>query len=201
MDLWNFLDKEFCLSDASMLQVLKDESKTKFIPKGTILVEEGALQTHLPFLIEGVFRGFIIDKEGGEITDCFAHRYGDALMGCHELGESSNISIEAETDGIVLLIPVRTLREYMNDQPTLFKKYNRVLMEALKRHWEEKILMHRCCAMQRYQWFLKTYPGLIDTLNNKHIASFLGMTPVTLSRLRRQLREELCALESQSNES
>ena len=43
--------------------------------------------------------------------------------------------------------------------------------------------------MQRYQWFLENYPGLIHTLNNKHIASFLGMTPVTLSRLRHQLRK------------
>ena len=44
--------------------------------------------------------------------------------------------------------------------------------------------------MERYQWFLARYPGLISTVNNKHIASFLGMTPVTLSRLRRQVREQ-----------
>ena len=43
--------------------------------------------------------------------------------------------------------------------------------------------------MGRYQWFLKKYPGLIDEVSNKHIASFLGMTPVTLSRLRQKLKE------------
>ena len=47
--------------------------------------------------------------------------------------------------------------------------------------------------MERYQWFLKHYPGLIQTVSNKHIASFLGMTPVTLSRLRRKLRDEKLA--------
>ena len=48
----------------------------------------------------------------------------------------------------------------------------------------------RNTAMQRYQWFLEAYPGFIDKVSNKHIASFLGMTPVTLSRLRRVLREK-----------
>ena len=38
------------------------------------------------------------------------------------------------------------------------------------------MLMYRCSAMERYQWFLKMYPGLIDLVRNKHVASFLGMT-------------------------
>ena len=45
-------------------------------------------------------------------------------------------------------------------------------------------------AMQRYQWFLEEYPGIIHRVSHKYIASFLGMTPVTLSRLRKTLREE-----------
>ena len=44
-------------------------------------------------------------------------------------------------------------------------------------------------AMVRYHWFMKTYPGLVDHVRDKYVASFLGMTPVTLSRLRRKLRE------------
>ena len=36
---------------------------------------------------------------------------------------------------------------------------------------------------------MKTYPGLVDHVRDKYVASFLGMTPVTLSRLRRKLRE------------
>ena len=68
--------------------------------------------------------------------------------------------------------------------------YNRYLVSALEYHWETKMLLYRCTAMERYRWFLSRYPGLIDSISNKHIASFLGMTPVTLSRLRRQLRSQ-----------
>ncbi len=62
-------------------------------------------------------------------------------------------------------------------------------MDAFAMHWEIKTMICRNNAMQRYQWFLKTYPRLVDRISNKHVASFLGITPVTLSRLRRTLRE------------
>ena len=39
-------------------------------------------------------------------------------------------------------------------------------------------------ATERFKWFCKEYPGMIDMVNNRYIASFLGITPVTLSRLR-----------------
>ena len=39
-------------------------------------------------------------------------------------------------------------------------------------------------ATERFEWFCKEYPGMVDMVNNRYIASFLGITPVTLSRLR-----------------
>ena len=190
MNAQDFFERDLRLSDPEQIRQLLDGSKTESVPKGTLLVEAGEYQTHIPFLLEGIFRGFLIDTEGRDVTDCFAHRYGDVLMGCNGPGAPSCISMEAVTDGEILLIPVQTVTEQLDCQLLLLQKYNHYLMQALKRHWEEKMLLHRCSAMQRYQWFLKAYPGLIDTVSNKHIASFLGMTPVTLSRLRRQLREE-----------
>lgn len=49
--------------------------------------------------------------------------------------------------------------------------------------------MYQHAAMERYQWFLQAYPGLCYQVSGKQIASFLGMTQVTLSRLRRAMRE------------
>ena len=68
--------------------------------------------------------------------------------------------------------------------------YNRMLGAALDVQWKLKRVLSSCTAVQRYQWFLEEYSGLIDRVSNKYIASFLGMTPVTLSRLRRALRED-----------
>lgn len=53
-----------------------------------------------------------------------------------------------------------------------------------------KVVLYQQSAAERYQWFLNAYPGLIDQVKHKHIASFLGMSPVTLSRLRSVNRTE-----------
>ena len=67
--------------------------------------------------------------------------------------------------------------------------YNRLLQQSSQVHWEIKNMLCQHNAMERYQWFLRAYPGLIEQISNKYVASFLGITPVTLSRLRRALRE------------
>ena len=52
------------------------------------------------------------------------------------------------------------------------------------------MILYRTTAMERYEWFLNYYPGLIDVVPHKYIASFLDMTPVTLSRLRKTMHKE-----------
>lgn len=154
-----------------------------------MMLEIGELQTQVSFLIKGILRGFWVDVNGRDITDCFAFRCGDVVTGCDDFKEPAQINIEALTNCELIQIPVSVLEELMQQYPTLLQVYNKLLRQALKRHWETKKVIYQL-AMQRYQWFLATYPGLIDMVSNKYIASYLGITPVTLSRLRRRLREE-----------
>lgn len=119
----------------------------------------------------------MLDADGRDITDCFAYRQGEVLMGCNALGTPSLISLETMRDCELLSIPLSKILPLMDENPTLLKCYIQFLLKGLERHWEGKMLMYRCSAMERYQWFLKMYPGLIDLVRNKHVASFLGMTP------------------------
>lgn len=159
------------------------------LKKGDRIVEVGEKQRQIPFLVSGVLRGFVVDENGQDITDCFAWKCGDIVRGCNGLRDPSQINIEALTDCELIQVPASVLEDLLERDPKLVQAYNIVLAKALKEHWETKRTLY-LSAMQRYQWFLNTYPGLIDSVSNKHIASFLGMTPVTLSRLRRRLREE-----------
>lgn len=185
----DILVENFPISDHRIIGKLLEISKKEFIPKGSIVVESGERQTQLPLLLKGVFRGYLLDADGRDITDCFVFRSGDAVVGCNGLGEPSYVCFEAITGCEVLMLPMDATLELLDTDLAMMRLYNHYLREALGRHWEEKILLHRCSAMQRYRWFLQNYPGMIDSVSNKHIASFLGMTPVTLSRLRRQMRE------------
>lgn len=190
MEIKDFLRDCFQLADWEAVETLAAVVKIENYEKGKLLAEAGVPQANLPILADGILRGFLLDRDGQDITDCFIYHRGDAVMGCNQLGEPSRINIEAVRPSRCLLLPVSAVKRMLDDVPVLMRLQNRLLTEALERHWEEKMLMHQCSAMERYQWFLSRYPGLISLVSNKHIASFLGMTPVTLSRLRRQVREE-----------
>lgn len=66
--------------------------------------------------------------------------------------------------------------------------YNHLLQASMEEHWQLKTVLHKRTAMERYQWFLEAYPGLIDQVTHRYVVSFLEMSPVTLSRLRSALR-------------
>ncbi len=164
-------------------------SRGEAVKKGQRLISMGERVEGLPILVAGVLRGFVVDESGRDITDCFIHQKGDVIFGCCQFDEPSPIHIEAVTDCQIVIIPVAALLQMMED-PILLRLYNDQLCKALHRHWQMKMQMYQSDAMSRYQWFLRTYPGLEEQISGKHLASFLGMTPVTLSRLRRKLRED-----------
>lgn len=189
MDLSELYRNLFGLWEEPLIQRLTELGEVRQIKKGHLLYREGEVSSRLAFLIQGLLRGFILDAGGRDITDCFVFEPGSAAVGCIALGEPVTISVEALEDSQVLELPLMPVLELLEEYPQLYRLYSEFLHVALKRHWEVKSAMYQYDAMERYQWFLRTYPGLHHQVSGKHIASFLGMTQVTLSRLRRTLRE------------
>ena len=126
------------------------------------------------------------------MTDCFSFSCGSTVMPfCQlELDISAPMTIEVLEDAKFFCIPIFVVIELQNNYVEVTRLYNQLLIKALNEHWKLKQILNSYTAVQRYQWFLEEYPGLIGKVSNKYIASFLGMTPVTLSRLRRTLRKE-----------
>lgn len=178
------------VADPVAVQKLVMSSKVIKQSKGKTLLEAGEIQANLLFLTKGIARGFWGDENGSDITDCFLVNCGDAVLGCNAIGKRSKIAFETISDCEFVCIEVSELQKLMREYPAIVNAYNYVLTEALERNWEIRTVMCQYSAMQRYLWFLQKFPGLIEQVCNKHVASFLCMTSVTLSRLRRQLREE-----------
>lgn len=187
--LHDFFVKRFGFQDSELVNSLASAAAVERVKQGEMLVRVGELPTSVIFLIEGIVRGYIVDEAGREMTDCFAFEQGDVLVGCNGFNGPSLINFEALTDCSILRVPCAALMQMLQTYPEMLLAYSNSLSEALNRHWQIKRVLYQP-AMQRYLWFLKSYPGLIDVICNKHIASFLGITPVSLSRLRRILRED-----------
>ncbi len=179
----------FGLTDQEILRRLEEAAEVVSMKKGQVLFQEGEIPTKLSFLLSGLLRGYFLDANGRDITDCFAYEAGAPAMACLGIGKPACISVECLTDSQLVEVPIPLVQELLETYPQLYQLYTRLLLKALAQHWGVKAVMHQYDATRRYQWFMRTYPGLHQQVSGKHIASFLGMTQVTLSRLRRTLRE------------
>ena len=179
------------MKDKELIQELVSATDTRYLKKGEFVVHVGEVQNDIYFLETGIARGYFLDVNGKDVTDCFGFRCGTAVVsfGQLELNTPSSMTIEMLEDGSFFCVPISVVIRLQKHYEEAMMLYNHLLIAAMKEHWELKRVLNSCTAVQRYEWFLEKYPGLIGKVSNKYIASFLGMTPVTLSRLRRTLRE------------
>lgn len=191
MKAYDFYQNVFQLKDKELIQELSDETKSKCMKKGEYVVRTGEILNELYFMEKGISRGYFLDINGKDVTDCFSFSCGSIVMPfCQlEMDIPAPMTIEVLEDAVFFCIPIAVVIELQKKYSEVTRLYNQLLIKAFNEHWRLKQILNSYTALQRYQWFLKEYPGLIDKVSNKYVASFLGMTPVTLSRLRRTLKE------------
>ena len=86
-----------------------------------------------------------------------------------------------ETD--LLFFDVRPILQELPNSIEFLRVYAKKLEESYVQMWQVREVM-RESAVVRWRWFQNTYPDLQNVMQLKDVASFLGMTPVTLSRIR-----------------
>ncbi|NET74288.1 MAG: Crp/Fnr family transcriptional regulator [Sphaerospermopsis sp. SIO1G2] len=158
-----------------------------FLPKGNFFVEAGVVPHRLGFVVSGLLRLFYIDPDGNEYTKSFRPENGViAAYSGLLLQQPSRLHIEALED-TQLLVAHYDAYKALTAQHPCWEIVGRKLAESLfikKEERESQLLLDD--AATRYQHFLHDYPGLEPRLKQYHIASYLGITPATLSRIRSQ---------------
>lgn len=189
MEIREFLSEVLQVTDEALLKQIMEITTAFSTKKGSLVIAQGERQTDFIFLVTGIFRGYYLDTDGKENTDCFGVLPGTPCMSVAINNGISPISIEAVTTCEFIKISGEYLTPMIGSNPLLLKIYNEILQMAMQVHWDLKVMVTQHSAMERYRWFLNSYPGLIDHACSKDIASFLGMSPVTLSRLKKIYRE------------
>lgn len=182
--------KEILDIDGPLAEHILASASTYRARKGAMLLWEGETVGRVLLLTEGLVRGFVPDPEGKELTDCLICRPGELLTGLAGFGSASLMNLQALTDCEFLSLDMDVLTAAAQKCPELGRLIIRRLLDALRRQWEEKMRLRRCTAYERVIWLRDTYPDLIDKVPDTYLASYIAMTPVTFSRIKRKLREE-----------
>ncbi len=188
LGLKNFMGKVCEITDEDWQQLLA-HSSFQTIKKSELLLTANEKSGHLWFIFQGLVRNFYTTKEGKEFNKSFLC----APSFCGSMSEivsddPSRFSIDALEDSTAIAISIEWFRKASSTNSTL-KTFALVLAEklALKKELREAELLSDD-ATTRYQHFLADNPQLSGRLPAYHIASYLGITEVALSRIKRKLK-------------
>lgn len=156
------------------------------IPKGTYFVEHGNISKKIAFVHEGVFRSVYYNKKGDDFTNYFIYE-GRFIGDLHSFQEQtlSGDYIEAITDATVWCIDYNDftiLEQQIAVWPLLMSKLYAFVAES---KLKTASTMKNLDATSRYHLFLDHYPGLANRVPLNVLASYLGITSSSLSRIRR----------------
>jgi CRP-like cAMP-binding protein len=161
------------------------------IAKGTTLYAIGEIPSSFAFIHKGLMRAYLIDEEGNEFNkNFFAEGRFPGSMSALLNNETSILAIEALEDSEIIIIDFKQFRlELFADNELMAFHIN-----YLEQHWllekepkEIGYLQHE--AKHRYLMFLDKHESILSRLPQYHIASYLGITPTQLSRVKKDLNK------------
>ncbi len=160
-------------------------AKEKKVSKGEILIREGQTVNKTFFVTQGSLRSFCIDKEGKEHTLQFAIKdwWISDFMAIYN-HEPASLTIECITDSTVIEFNAQKLDKIYFQFPE-FEPFQRKNLERHVVSMHKRILNQlQLTALERYNLFLEQHPDIEQFVTNYHIASYLGITQQSLSRIR-----------------
>lgn len=154
------------------------------VQKGELIFPEGQVCSAMYYVDRGMVRQFYY-KNGKDVTEHFS--YEGRIVFCIESflkQEPSRLFVETLENSLLYAIPYEDLHVMMTHNAEIQKLYQKILEHALISSQEHADSQRFENAAERYDRLLTNKPEIILRAPMLHIASFLQMTPETLSRVR-----------------
>lgn len=178
----------FQTEDQQLIQALSGISSVQQYKKGQVIYECRTEPVGFYILVSGIAYTYFTDEKHHQNTTCFfSERYD--FLNIEGIDVTTCVGAKALVDSEICVIPVDQARHLSEKYPELIWKYIRGL---------QKMMLYLCVvnnqrmclsAEEGYRWFCQKWPEIDRLANNQQIASFLRIRPESLSRLRKQIKE------------
>ena len=176
--------------DTDILEQIIKLSTFRIVGKGTLIQHIGEKTDTAALVLDGITRCYYIDSDGNDITRGFSVT-GTLCMDEGMFGYNESLTEwETLTDTTLMLFNVSEIKALINENDKLKSAYIGLLENALryKIYRENGFLVEN--ASERYLHFRKVFPEICRSVKQQYIATYLGIAPESLSRIKRSLKEE-----------
>lgn len=166
--------------------MLEEISTVRNIDKDSIILEQGKPCNHLWFLNKGAVKAFELIDGNERVAHFFLTNMFFTNYYCWVTKKKSDLTYKAVEDSEVIEIDYPKLEELCS-RHHIFDTIGRKMAERIfvQEYFNKKLLLN-CTAKQRYEYFEKEQPEIFQHFALKDIASFIGITDVSLSRIRKE---------------
>lgn len=193
MDKAHILAQAFNASSFTPAEMEKMSEKFEFITfkKGDYILQQGAIANNLIIVLDGLLRSFAINPDGNEITTNF-HGKGSGVLEVASffLRVPTKENTQALSDGKGLKISFEGFQELFHSIPSFREAGRARLVNGYFALKNRSLSMITDSAEARYLQLINSNPQIIAEAPLKYIASYLGITDSSLSRIRRELSKK-----------
>ncbi len=184
MNFVEYINTFLPLSQSVSDELLK-KSKKEDLPKHYLLHKEGEICQKIHFIEKGLVRWYYYNEDGRDITDSFAleNSFITAFDSFFQR-KPSRYFIELLEDSIIYSMTFDDLEETFKKFPETEKVSRLLLIQVLEQTIDKNAALQFRNAEQRYRYITEKHPDLLQRVSLGHIASYLGITQETLSRIR-----------------
>ena len=183
--------KKYVSVEDKDLKLIDDYFKSKAIAKGTYILKSGEVFHSAAFVQNGLFRTFIIDENGAEHIIQFASQglwTGDLASFISR--KPSKFYTEALEDAEILTITKEDWEKLLQKAPFYLDFHRKLLEKGLFSLQERLLESYSVDATKKYLNLIQTFPDILQRVPQYMIASYLGMSRETLSRVRKHLSDK-----------
>lgn len=159
------------------------------LPKDQYFSEAGKIAQQVGFVLEGIIRVCYYNNKGEEITKYFIDENNLVVdLESFDNDICSNAYVQAVTDCKLLVFSKKDWKELLDTIVGWDAIVHKIISKALRQKVERRSPLVTEDATTRYLMFLKIYPNVINRIPLSYVASYLGITQSSLSRIRKNIR-------------
>lgn len=163
-------------------------AKPRHLTASQVYIQQNSTHRKIALILTGLIRVYLVKHTGDEVTTELS--WEDQIVACQDailLNQPSRFTYQAMEETDLLEIDYDALQALLESSPKLESTRKYFLMNMLAQSLDRIESFVLLSPEERYRQLVEQKTNIINRVPNKHIATFLGITPVSLSRLRRRM--------------